>query len=1294
MATVILQAAGAFLGGAFGSVGSAVGSAAGAIAGYALDRALIESTRRYEGPRLAEARPFTAEEGAAIPRVYGTVRIGGTLIWATRFEEESTTTRQGFKGGAKTTSYSYFANAAFALCEGEIAGVRRIWADGREVDRDTVDIRIYRGTEDQEVDPLIEAKQGAGNAPAYRGTAYAVIERFPIDDYGRRLPQFQFEVLRPVGALNGQIRSVALIPGATEYGLSTEQVTLKVAEGETRALNRHVLSAGTDIEASLDELQMLCPNLESVALVVSWFGDDLRADKCRLRPMVTQNSTAGLSRPWVVSGVARSEAAVVSQSDGGAAYGGTPSDDTVIEAIAEIRQRGLKVILYPFIMMDVPAGNTLPDPYGGARQPAYPWRGRITCHPAPGRTGTLNKTPAVRHVVAAFAGSAQPGDFIGDGGTVHFRGQSSDWGYRRFVLHYAHLAAMAGGVDGFLIGSELRGLTTLRDNQNIFPFVGVLEELAGEVRDVLGPQTRITYGADWSEYFGHQPADGSGDVFFHLDSLWAHAAIDAVGIDNYMPLADWRDTDYAGDNPDGFAGPYDPAGLRAAVASGEGFDWYYASAEDRENRRRSPITDGAYGKDWVFRYKDLAGWWSNSHFNRPGGVEETQPTAWVPQSKPIWFTELGCPAVDKGPNQSNVFPDPKSAENAVPYFSNGGRSDLAQRRFLAAHYLHWSSGGPANPVSAVYGGPMVDPADICVWAWDARPFPAFPLFEETWKDGRNWACGHWLNGRISGVSVADLINAILVDHGLPPGDTERADGTVSGYLVSEPGTAREALEPIAEVFGLIVEERAGCLTFATEARSAQTTLEIDAYVVDNDGTVIERTREPEHEMPARATLRFRDLLNDHQAATAEAVRPGGEGGGQSFLGFPGVLGIGQAHGLVSDWLHRKWYARERVSFALPMNDLAIRPGTLVRLSDAGEGMEYLVTGVEDGIRRAVTARQIRRMPPSRWAPERIARSPEQGYIAGPPLALLLDLPMRTASDLPTNQLRVAARSRPWRTQVALASPEATGFTRRSTITRRATIGHLAERLEGSFEGRIDRATTITVTLLDGELTSVSRLQLLNGANAAAIRSANGVWEILQFQEAEEIAPSVWRLHHLLRGQLGTNDAMAAGAEAGAPFVLLDEAVQPAGLAPSEIGLDLNWRIGPAGYDLSARYFAAIAAAGGLRAQMPLSPVHLRGRLEEGGDLTLSWIRRGRVDADSWVSEEIPLGENEELYRIEIAAVGGTSVREVTAQEPRWTYTAAMMAEDFSVLPEALNVTVRQVGSAGAGVAATRTIPLV
>ncbi|MCT7376058.1 baseplate multidomain protein megatron [Chelativorans salis] len=1296
MATIVLQAAGAFLGGALGPVGSAIGSAAGAMAGYMIDRAIIDSTKRYEGPRLSTARPLTAEEGAPLPQVYGTARVGGTLIWATRFEERRTE-RQGGKGGPKVTTYSYFANAAFALCEGEIAGVRRIWADGQELDRDRVEIRVYPGSQDQPVDLLIEAKQGAGNAPAYRGTAYLVIERFPIDDYGRRIPQFQFEVMRPVDRLNRRVRSVSLIPGATEYGLSPTLVKQTGDPGETRAVNRHNRAAATDFEAALDELQALCPNLESVSLVVAWFGTNLNAGHCTIRPMVTQANPEGLSQRWRVSGIDREEAQLVSQGDGQASYGGTPTDTSVMEAIAAIRQRGLRVGLYPFIMMDVPAGNDLPDPYGGAEQAAYPWRGRITCHPAPGQPGTADKTALARAQIGGLAGLAAPGQFSPAEDTVRFSGDADEWSYRRLVLHYAHLAAAAGGVDAFLLGSEMRGLTTVRDGENRFPFVEILEQLAGQVRGILGAAATITYAADWSEYFGYQPADGSGDTFFHLDSLWAHPDVDAVGIDNYMPLSDWQDSDVGGGNPDGFAGPYDLEGLRAAITSGEGFDWYYASQADRAARLRSSISDAAYGKDWVFRYKDLAGWWSNQHFNRVGGVEAAEPTAWVPQSKPFHFTEVGCAAVDKGTNQPNVFPDRKSSENTLPYFSNGGRSDLAQQRFLAAHYAHWEDGGAAaNPISAVYGGPMVDVSAISLWAWDARPFPAFPTYTDVWGDGENWAHGHWLNGRLSGVSVAALIEAILADHGLPAADTARADGTVAGYVVTDPTTARAAIEPVATLFGISAQDGEEGLVFATEGAGAGEALLLDELVVEEERETVERVRTPDHTLPALVQLDFRNPLNDHQSATAAADYVGAKGNGTSFVSFPGVLSADEANGLVRDLLRRSWDGRERVAFSVPLTEQRLEVGSVFRLPDAPQGPEYLATEIEDGLARLVRARRIVRVAAAPATGAGIPERDEAGESFAPsrPHAVFLDLPVRTSEDAPQDQLRLAARAKPWRSQAVLVSPEETGFALRSTLSLRAVIGTLVETLSGgAAEGRSDRAAAVTVRLYDGELQSLSRRQVLNGGNTAAVRSLAGGWEILQFDTAEEIALSVWRLTGLLRGQLGTNDAMAAGAANGAPFVLLDEAVAPAGLKAGEIGLDLNWRVGPAGFDPSEENFVLERVAGGKRALLPLSPVHLKGRIERG-DLALSWQRRGRIDADGWLGADIPLGETQEHYRVEIAPVGGAAVRSVDTDSAQWTYTAAMAAADFAESPPAVDVTVRQVSTAiGAGIPVRRTVAM-
>ncbi|MBX3568763.1 MAG: glycoside hydrolase/phage tail family protein [Rhizobiaceae bacterium] len=1298
MATLLLQAAGALLGGMFGPVGGAIGSAAGAFAGYAIDKALIDGTRRIEGPRLSTARAFSGEEGASIPRLYGTARLGGIMIWATRFEEQRTTRRLGAKGGPKVTDYNYFANVAFALCEGEIAGIRRVWADGKELDLTTIELRVHAGGPDQPADPLIAAKQGGGNTPAYRGIAYIVLDRFPLADYGNRIPQIQVEVLRPVGGLRKAIRAVCMIPGSTEYGLDPAEVTKTLRPGETVSQNRHVLHGPTDLIASLDELQMLCPNLEHVGLVVSWFGDDLRAEHCRVRPAVTDATFNGFSTPWAVCGVARADAPVVSMHGGGSAYGGTPSDRSVIGAIAEIRSRGLKVTLYPFLMMDIGQGNGLPDPYGGEAQAAYPWRGRITSHPAPGLPGSPDKTAAARDVVGAFCGTAEPGDFLHAGGAMSFTGSQDDWGYRRLILHYAKLAEAAGGVDSFIIGSELRGLTTLRDETNAFPFVDALCDLADLVKDVLGEATAVTYGADWSEYFGHQPPDGSGDVFFHLDRLWARPSIAAVGIDNYMPLSDWRDGDYRDGNPDGADGPCDPIALRAAIDGGEGFDWYYASPADREGRERTAIADAAYGKPWVYRYKDLVGWWSNPHHNRIGGVEQPTPTEWAPRAKPIWLTELGCPAIDKGANQPNVFVDPKSSESSTPHFSNNGRDDLVAKRFLAAHEAHWNPSSldfdtTRNPLSPVYGDRMLDHGRIYAWCWDARPFPAFPLRSDVWADGANWPFGHWLNGRIESVELADLIDAILADHGLPPADVAQADGIVQGYVVDDPGSARSALEPLVDLFGLAAIERPAGLVFRSARAGTFAPVAVDEMVVEEDGAVVEKVREPDHDLPAEAVLAFRDHLAGFQSVAVRAVRDGVAGKRQHRAQFPGVLERDHGQGLVAEWLRRAWTDREAVSFAVASHRDGIEAGCVVTLPQDGSA-HHLVTEVEDGLVRRVRARRIDRAAPAAWAGAPRDRPGLVPAASGRPHVLLLDLPSPAASAAPQDQFRAAAWQKPWKSLAVLASPEEVGFSLRSVIESPADLGVLAEALpRGGISGRIDRSASLLVDLYDAEASSISRLQLLNGGNVAAVRAQTGVWEIVQFETAEEVAPSLWRLAGLLRGQLGTDDAMRAGAAVGADLVILNGRVVPCGLAAAEIGLELNWKVGRSGSIPVDATFAAASASGGLRCQLPLSPVHLRAK-RSAGDVAISWVRRSRVDADSWEPAEIALAEAVERYRIEIAAPGGPALRTQTVDEPSFLYAATSIAADFAAPPAEIEVSVRQFSQvAGWGVPGSAVLSL-
>jgi hypothetical protein len=415
------------------------------------------------------------------------------------------------------------------------------------------------------------------------------------------------------------IRSVCLIPGATEFGYGT--TTVRKTDGSIHE-NSYAGGEITDLVRSMEQLIERAPNLGHVSLVVAWHGTDLRIGNCEIKPKVDRAVKGTIPYSWQVGPTTRANAEEVSYTGGFPAAGGAPSDRSVYEAITWLKARGLEVTLYPFIFMDVENGNSLPNPYGGTGQPAYPWRGRITCYPAPGQPWTVDQTAAAEVQVSNFFGTVNSTHFGWDGvnQVVTYTGPATEWSFRRHILHLATIAD-AAGADDFLIGTEMVEMNRIRSARGVFPAVNELISLLGQVRNIVGSSMKVSYAADWSEWNGYRPPDGTGDVWFHLDPLWSDSRITYIGIDNYMKTSDWRDGSDHLDALENWPSIYDLNYQRGNIRGGEDYDWFYASQADRDNQTRTPISDGAYNKPWVYRQKDLWNWWSNEHINRLGGVE-------------------------------------------------------------------------------------------------------------------------------------------------------------------------------------------------------------------------------------------------------------------------------------------------------------------------------------------------------------------------------------------------------------------------------------------------------------------------------------------------------------------------------------------------------------------------------------------------------------------------------------------------------------------------------------------------
>ena len=1484
MATLLLASAGTGIGGAVGGTllgftAAGIGQAAGAVAGGMIDQRLLGAGSAVPRGRARSLRIQGAAEGAPLPRLWGRMRVAGTLIWSTRYRERIREGDQGAKSGTPVRAYAYSISFAVALCEGPIARVGRIWADGKPLCREEVQVRVHTGTDGQLPDPKIEAVEGS--APAYRGTAYLVFEDLELERFGNRIPQINAEVFRqaedrPAGPehappLSELVEGVALSPGTGEFALEPRVARYVFEGGGTQAANVNSSGCKPDMLVALDQLKGELPACGHVALVVSWFGDDLRAGHCRVEPRCEEPDRDALPEPWSVAGLTTSTARLVGRDSGGRpVYGGTPSDASVIGAIREMKARGLKVLLYPFLLMDVPPDNTLPDPWtGGTGQPPYPWRGRITTELAPGLPGTTDQTAAAAGEVDAFFGTATAGDFTVSEDTVAYAGPE-EWTWSRFALHLAALGAASGGVDSIVIGTELRALTQIRSARTTYPMVDRLIGLAAEVRALL-PEALISYAADWSEYFGHQPGDGTGDRIFHLDPLWADPNIDFVAIDDYLPLSDWRhegpNADRDAGHPSGWSLPY----LKSNVEGGEHYDFYYASDADRRAQIRTPIEDaagadriaapdrpadhafgpgahttipeserlqpvvirvpvtfpatlsdavlvdlgGAYngasfvlrdggatlrwragdgrsplpnshsawvdvpagpyagttatfllacdpaagtaalyadgvllgtdtadagellpiggagpgwagsddigigwtdnitkgepeasftgsfaapvefwidaaptlipggaGEHWIFRPKDIRNWWANPHHDRIGGVRQATPTAWTPQSKPVWLTETGCPAVDLGANQPNLFFDPKSSESAFPWFSNGARDDTIQRRYLQAKLEYWQD--PANnPQAAGYDGRMIPPGRIYAWTWDLRPFPAFPMRESVWSDGPNYELGHWLTGRVSSGDLADVVHEICKRAGVDAIDVARLYGTVHGFLQEDPDTARAVLQPLMLAYGFDAFEAEGALAFLLRGVARAEALDPARLVASDDalGPLV-RSRASAAELPEAVRLAYLDAESDFRAAAAETRLPEGDLARALESSVPLAFPRSRAQAITDRWLAETRRARDRASFALAPEAARLVPSDVVALPGPGGTETYRIERLTQGMAREAEAVRV---DPTIYRPAAADASsgrPEapQPEMPGPLTAVLLDLPLADGSG--DHHPRIAVTADPWPGAVTVhRAPQDSGYAEVAAITRPAAIGNLAAPLPPA-DAALWQRVEVELALPQGALAAADRLSVLNGANALAVEAAPGAWEILQARDAMLTAPGRLRIGHLLRGRRGTEHLAAAEIPAGARVVVLDDAVTELPLPADLRGLPRHYRVVPAGRDFfhaEAVHLEASTPGAGLR---PFAPAHPAARRLGDGGISLTWIRRTRIGGDSWEGIEVPLGEAREAYRVRVLS-GATELRRAETSRPDWTYTPAAQADDGAA--GSLSLRVAQLSDAwGAG----------
>lgn len=212
-------------------VGYVVGGPQGAMYGWQIGSAFGNAwdPQQLRGPAIGDLGQQTAQEGGPRAIIFGlSPPIAGNVIATSDPKIIKRKKRQG-KGGPTVVTESVLRTYAIGVCEGPIKRFVRVWRNGQLIwsDQDQEDMNygpktdesliawllrqrgnaltfeeradFFLGTYDQVPSPFLEEIYGAGTTPAFRGTAYMMVQDDDVTDFRGAIPQYLFQVERCEG---------------------------------------------------------------------------------------------------------------------------------------------------------------------------------------------------------------------------------------------------------------------------------------------------------------------------------------------------------------------------------------------------------------------------------------------------------------------------------------------------------------------------------------------------------------------------------------------------------------------------------------------------------------------------------------------------------------------------------------------------------------------------------------------------------------------------------------------------------------------------------------------------------------------------------------------------------------------------------------------------------------------------------------------------------------------------------------------------------------------------------------
>lgn len=491
----------------------------------------------------------------------------------------------------------------------------------------------------------------------------------------------------------------------------------------------------------------------------------------------------------------------------------------------------------------------------------------------------------------------------------------------------------------------------------------------------------------------------------------------------------------------------------------------------------------------------------------------------------------------------------------------------------------------------------------------------------------------------------------------------------------EGGSIGSTLATISQVFPLVCTTSARGLRLGP-AYSTPEEIPVLPEQISNRGSEdasLRHKRRGERIGNEPLALRYYDEDRDYQPSVQRALglRPDGR---EIMVDLPAAMNAQGARQLANSNAHRARWSNEQVVWRVGELNPEIAPGRLVRLPDAGgiwliKSWEWSDRGVELGLDRVSPelAGELAGDPG-------VSNTPADNPIS-PTQLFAFEAPPDDNSNPSDRAMFVAATSESvgWR-GAAIYVEQGTSLEEvGSTGNSRAIAGTLTVPLGSSHCTHIESNADLSIHLEAPDLAfqDTDVMGLANGANRLMVGA-----ELVQFLEAHFLGNGDWRLSGLLRGRAGTEPAAHFGHDTGTSVVLLND--QITALDPSVIPISQSLQIAAIGLADEEPVLAELQNVG--LSRRPIMPIAPSFRVQTDGAWQFCWTRRARGQWTWPDGVEVPLVEEQELYKVGFGPCE-TPFAVWSLEQPQLTLSLSERS-DLLANHESGQIWVKQVGSYG------------